>query len=106
MKNDDNECFKWCVTRALNPVDEHPERITKILREQAQQLNWSGIEFPLELQKIYRFERQNNVGVNVFGYEGIVYTLRLSDVSGSASERINLLLISNDEKQHYCLIKI
>ena len=22
MKNEDEECFKWCVTRALNPVDE------------------------------------------------------------------------------------
>ena len=28
MKNEDNECFKWCVTRALNPVKNHPERIT------------------------------------------------------------------------------
>ncbi len=23
MKNENNECFKWCVTRALNPVEEH-----------------------------------------------------------------------------------
>jgi hypothetical protein len=30
MKNKDNECFKWAVTRALNPVQEHGERITKI----------------------------------------------------------------------------
>ena len=25
MKNDDNLCFKWSVTRALNPVDVHPD---------------------------------------------------------------------------------
>ena len=31
MKNEDNECFKWCVTRALNPVEHHPERITQDL---------------------------------------------------------------------------
>ena len=103
MQNDDEECFKWCVTRALFPVSEHPERITKILREQAQQLNWDGIEFPLELQKIDRFEKQNDVGVNVFGYEWGVYPLRISEVGGSASKRINLLLISNSDKQHYCL---
>jgi hypothetical protein len=29
MKNDDDECFKWAVTRALNPVDKNSERITK-----------------------------------------------------------------------------
>jgi len=29
MKNgDDDECFKWCVTRTLNAVHDNPERIT------------------------------------------------------------------------------
>jgi len=33
MKNeDDDECFKWCVTRVLNAVDDHPERITETLK--------------------------------------------------------------------------
>jgi diketogulonate reductase-like aldo/keto reductase len=45
LKNKDNECFKWCVTRALNPIEDHPERITKELKEQAEQLNWTVIEF-------------------------------------------------------------
>ena len=35
MKNEDDECFKWCVTRALNPVVKNAERVTKVLREQA-----------------------------------------------------------------------
>ena len=29
MKNEDDECFKWCVTRALNPVEKNAERITQ-----------------------------------------------------------------------------
>ena len=29
MKNDDDQCFKWSVTRALNPVEKNSERITK-----------------------------------------------------------------------------
>src|SRR6218665_519194 len=28
MKNDDDECFMWCVTRALNPTNKNSERIT------------------------------------------------------------------------------
>ena len=31
MKNQDNECFKWCVLRALNPKNNHPERVDKDL---------------------------------------------------------------------------
>ena len=33
IKNEDDECFKWAITRALNPVEEHSELIDKILRE-------------------------------------------------------------------------
>ena len=29
LNNEDNECFKWAITRALNPVKIHPERIDK-----------------------------------------------------------------------------
>ena len=47
MENDDRECFKWCITRALNPVERDSERITRVLREQPVRLNWSGIEFPV-----------------------------------------------------------
>lgn len=33
LKNDDNECFRWCHIRHLNPQDEHPERINKSDRQ-------------------------------------------------------------------------
>ena len=61
----------WCITRALNPVQEHPERITKILRTQSEKLNWNGIEFPVaaDANIISRFERNNNICLNIFGYE-------------------------------------
>ena len=43
MKNDDDQCFKWSITRALNPVDVHPERITKELKDQSERLDWTKI---------------------------------------------------------------
>ncbi|KAG1665131.1 hypothetical protein GQR58_019518 [Nymphon striatum] len=53
---------------------------------------------------IDRFERQNaSISINVFGYEKEIYPLRLSKYT--RENVINLLLISEDEKQHYCLIK-
>ena len=32
MKNDDDQCFKWSVTRSLNPVEKNSERITKEIK--------------------------------------------------------------------------
>ena len=59
MKNEDDECFKWCVVRAMNSVENHPERITHNLRKQAEELNWKGIEFPMKVDKIKKFEKNN-----------------------------------------------
>ena len=103
-KNEDNQCFKWCVTRALNPVDKNPNRITKELIEQAKRLNWSGLNFPVDLKQIKIFEKNNpDISINVFGYEGEVYPLKISKIKKRIN--IDLLLISDEVKQHYCLIK-
>ena len=105
MKNEDDECFKWCITRALNPVEDHAERVSKSLREQAKKLNWTGLKFPLAVKDISRFEILNpGLAVNVYMYEKQIKPLRVSNVD-SDTPRIHLLLISASEKQHYCLIK-
>ena len=104
MKNNDDQCFKWSVVRALNPVDIHPERVSKELKDQSERLVWSGLKFPVKLDQIVVFEQLNpQISINVFGFEGVVYPLRLS--KRKSEQTINLLLISDGEKQHYCLIK-
>ena len=50
-----NECFKWAITRALNPVEEHSERIDKILREKSKVFNLEGLKFPVNLIDINKF---------------------------------------------------
>ena len=104
MKNDDDQCFKWSVVRALNPVEKNSERITNELKDQSERLDWSGLKFPVKLDQIVIFEKLNpQISINVFGFEGDVYPLRLS--KSKSEQTINLLLISDGEKQHYCLIK-
>ena len=69
IKNDDEHCFKWSVTRALNPVDSHAERITKKLKKQSV----SGLTFPVELNQIRIFEKFNpEISVNIFGFQKYV----------------------------------
>jgi len=65
----DNQCFKWCVIRALKPTEIYPERTTKQLKEKAEKsLNYDGIEFPMKLKDINKFEKQNpKISVNVLG---------------------------------------
>jgi hypothetical protein len=103
-QNEDDECFKWVVTRALNPVKKDQEVITKKLRKQAEMFNWKGVTFPVNLKEIDEFEKRNsNISINVFGYETNVYPLRISKYE--RENPINMLLISDGTKQHYCLIK-
>ena len=51
MKNEDNECFRWCHIRHLNPQDIHPERIKKSVKEYINKLDYSGIEFPVTIKQ-------------------------------------------------------
>ena len=71
MKNKDNKCFLWCVLRALNPKDDHQERVDKELKPKENTLNMEGIEYPVILKDLNKFEKQNpTISITVFGYEG------------------------------------
>ena len=37
---DDNEFFKWCLVRYLNPADHHPAKITKADKNFAKRLDF------------------------------------------------------------------
>mgnify|MGYP001798745056 FL=1 len=50
--NEDNKCFKWAVyTSALFLVRMHPERITKLEKENSENLNWYDVELPMQVDK-------------------------------------------------------
>ena len=48
IKNNDQKCFLWCHVRHINPVKDHPGRIKNIDRDFANNLNYDGIEFPVQ----------------------------------------------------------
>ena len=118
LKNDDQQCFKWAVTGAINPVEKNAERIDKKLKAKVDTLNWDNITFPTPLSQIDKFERNNpTISVNVAGfakksscrdakYENTVYPLRKSPHIGQ-EHHVHLLLFSGDdiETKHYCVIK-
>ena len=108
MKNQDNKCFMWCVKRALNPTNNHPERIDKELMEKEDTLNMKGIEYPVSLKDISKFEKQNpEISITVLGFneKDKVYPLRSSDYIYIRKHNIILLLIERNKVNHYCLVK-
>ena len=87
--------------KGLNPVKDHPERITRQLEEQAETLNFDGISFPMKLKDIKKFEQQNpHISVNVLGYEAKkIFPLRISEMAEREHD-VNLLLL---EDKHFVL---
>ena len=105
MKNQDEECFKWCVARHFCRDERDPQRISKRLRLEVDKLNWKGIEFPMKLNKINSFENLNTISINVYSLDNELnlYPLRISEETFDVC--IHLLLIQEKEKRHYILMK-
>ena len=99
MQNEDNECFKWCVTRALNMKNKNNERIDKELIEKPKELNWKL------LNQIAKFEK-NNPDISVFVFWFInKEPIPLKELKNyGRKHHIDLLLISNEMNNHYSLI--
>ena len=104
LKNEDNECFRWCHTRHLNPQMKDPQRIKKDDKKKVNELNYDGVEFPVSQRHYNKVEKQNSIRINVFGYEdGPPFPINIS--KETFEDQMNLLLIAKDEKKHYVLIK-
>ena len=104
MKNDDNECFRWCHIRHLNPQEKYPQRIKKVDKPYIEKLDYSGIEFPVGVKHYNKIEKQNSININVFGYENKQpYPLYVS--KEKYEDHMELLLVTKNENKHYVLIK-
>ena len=104
IKNNDQQCFLWRHVRHINPVKEHSGRIKKTDKRTASNVNYEGIEFSVQKEDFKKIEVQNNICINVFGYENeLVYPIFISKQTFEDSRDL-LLLIEND-KSHYVYIK-
>ena len=101
-KNSDMECFKWAVIAAMKweEIGNNPERVSKLKRYEGE-FDWSGLEFPVSFRDINKFERNNEIGVNILAVENKkIYICR----KGRDYNRIiNLMLIANIENPNKTL---
>ena len=109
-KNEDDFCFKYCLSLAYEMPKKRAERITKRVIRNTKRFKWDGLEFPLQVKDISKFEKLTpGISVNVFGYEkpnigeAEIFPLRISKVDGVP---VDLFLIADTGgMQHYCLVK-
>ena len=100
--NDNEECFKWPVIAAENTGMKDPQCVSN-LRKFTDNYDWSGLEFPVSIKDIGKFETRNNISVNVLEVEGRdIYIHRKGRRMG---REINLLMVSEDGIRHYTAIK-
>ncbi|XP_036142333.1 uncharacterized protein LOC105836820 [Monomorium pharaonis] len=105
VRSMDNACFAWSVVAALYPAERNADRESSYPHYTAV-LNLGDIEFPIALKDIGKFERLNDMSVNVYGVEGKkIFPLRLSD--GKKEKHVNLLYVQGnaDNVGHFAWIK-
>ena len=94
-------------------IQKDLQRISK-LKPYSDLYNWKGLKFPVTVNQIDKFEKNNPfIAVNVLYLhdrkEGIsrgkIAILRRSDGNTSRSRVVNLLLITDGKKSHYTAIK-
>lgn len=105
IKNDDNKCFLYSILAKLYPNVSITDRASSYIPYK-KELNVKGLTFPMTLNQIERFETLNgNISVNVFGFEASeIIPLKITKHT-NRQKHVNLLLISNKNTSHYCLIK-
>ena len=113
-QNKDEKCFKWAIITALHRkyIKHHPERIS-LLRPYENQHIWKGLEFPVSIRKIGKFEKNNpGILVNVLFSNKksqkkkiYIYTACRSGRNVKFKKQVNLLMIVDRENRNYTAIK-
>jgi hypothetical protein len=103
IKSRDDRCFAWSILAYLHPQKTHRERVIKYY-PYIGRLNMNGIKYPVSINQIDKFERQNeNIGVNIFGWEDEIYPIKITK-KRDRQHIINLLYMKDYNNTHYALI--
>ncbi|XP_045466456.1 uncharacterized protein LOC123675190 [Harmonia axyridis] len=68
VKNNDEACFFWSVVSALYPTKTNSDRTTNY-PFYSSVLRTDGLELPMKLSQITKFEKMNDISVNVYGLQ-------------------------------------
>ena len=106
IQNKDQNCFIWCILRYLYPNEKYATKLTD-LKKYEFSLNTEGIDFPMKLKNISKFEKlyPSLPGITVFSVNDNkkFYPLRMAEKD--CLNTIDLFFYEEDGVSHYSLIK-
>ena len=97
VQNQDQKCFKWSILAALHPANHDAERVSKY-QTFKEELNFTGIQFPVTVDQIGKFEKLNpGISVTVIG-------INVSDKTHGKSKLFPLRVPDEEQENHVVLI--
>lgn len=104
--SDDGRCFAYAIMSSLFPTDLNVNNICDY-PDYRDHLNFDGINFPMEFNKITKFENQNNISINVFGLNQSNTKIvgPLHHTKKRKDQHINILYYVYRKKKHFIWIK-
>ena len=108
-KNNDDKCFQYVVTLALNldKIKKDPQRVSKI-KPFIEKYNWQDIDSPSTSKNWKKFECNNEAALNILYVPYNTKKRNIADKSKNnltQEKQIILLMISDDQKWHYLVVK-
>ena len=102
VRSNDGQSFKWAVLSALHP--QHNGQRLRPYKKFEHKLNFSGITFPVEPSQVARFEKQNDISIDIYILRNEKISLLHKSVEKNP-KHIDLLLIRTLKDFHYVWIK-
>ena len=103
VKNNDENCFLYSILAHFKKCEQHNNRVSHY-KQHLHELRTDGIDMPMKLEDITKFEKLNGLSINVYSIEengGNVNPIRISKEN---LDPINLLLIIGRDHEHYTYI--
>ena len=107
VKNTDNKCFLWSVISSMIQPPRNPNRVSWYTGH-ANKVNIDGLEFPMPVKDIPKFEELNSdISVNVHYYDDDSNDFKTIYLSPHKDRHhpVNLLFLVKDNNTHHTWIK-
>ena len=99
IQNNEKKCSLWFILATLHPLRHNPYNVVKY-QECEHESKSLGIQYPVDIKDIGKFEYQNNISVNVNGNKDKkILPLRITTVT-VARDQVNLLYITAGKTSH------
>ena len=95
IENDDDRCFLWSILAHDHHTETRNPTRKSYYQRFVHEVDCTGVEFPMEITQIHKFERLNGIAVNVLGYKdkGGLFTEYHSKFVDEFDKVINLLYL-------------